>query len=76
MLGWVVAFTWTLLMQCGHVGGVELTFELPDNAKECFHEIITKDTESTLEFQVICSNRISPIDQSTLVHISNTAVFS
>jgi len=40
-------------MQCGHVGGVELTFELPDNAKECFHEIITKDTESTLEFQVV-----------------------
>jgi len=53
VLGWVVAFTWTLLMQCGHVGGVELTFELPDNAKECFHEIITKDTESTLEFQVV-----------------------
>merc|ERR1711874_525402 len=33
--------------------GVELTFELPDNAKECFHEIIEKDTESTLEFQVV-----------------------
>ncbi len=33
-------------------GAVELTFELPDSAKECFHEIIDKDTESTLEFQV------------------------
>jgi len=32
---------------------VELTFELPDNAKECFHEIIEKDTDSTLEFQVV-----------------------
>jgi hypothetical protein len=32
---------------------VELTFELPDSAKECFHEIIEKDTESTLEFQVV-----------------------
>lgn len=31
---------------------VELTFELPDNAKECFHEVIEKGTESTLEFQV------------------------
>ena len=31
---------------------VELTFELPDNAKECFHEIIEEGTESTLEFQV------------------------
>ena len=31
---------------------MELTFELPDSAKECFHEIIEKDVESTLEFQV------------------------
>ena len=31
---------------------VELTFELPDSAKECFYEVIEKDTESTLEFQV------------------------
>lgn len=34
-------------------GSVELTFELPDSAKECFHEIIEKDVESTLEFQVV-----------------------
>ncbi len=33
--------------------GVELTFELPDNAKECFHETIEKDVEATLEFQVV-----------------------
>merc|ERR1719430_141807 len=45
--------TLALLLHCGGVGGVELTFELPDNAKECFHEIIEKDTESTLEFQVV-----------------------
>ena len=31
---------------------VELTFELPDNAKECFHEVIDKDTSVTVEFQV------------------------
>ena len=36
-------------------GGVfcgELTFELPDNEKMCFHELIDKGVESTLEFQV------------------------
>ncbi len=30
---------------------VELTFELPDSAKECFHEVIEKDVEATVEFQ-------------------------
>lgn len=33
--------------------GVELTFELPDNAKQCFHEDITEGTQTTLEFQVV-----------------------
>jgi len=32
---------------------VELTFELSDNAKECFHEEITNETKCTLEFQVV-----------------------
>ncbi|ROT73827.1 transmembrane emp24 domain-containing protein 7 [Penaeus vannamei] len=32
---------------------VELTFELPDNAKECFYEEIEKGTECTLEYQVV-----------------------
>lgn len=31
---------------------VELTFELADNAKECFFEEINKDTSFTIEFQV------------------------
>lgn len=31
---------------------VELTFELSDNAKECFHEEIYNETKCTLEFQV------------------------
>lgn len=43
----------TVLLHMGGVNSVELTFELPDSAKECFHEIIEKDTESTLEFQVV-----------------------
>ena len=30
----------------------ELTFELEDNAKQCFHDVIKKDTKGTLEFQV------------------------
>jgi len=32
---------------------VELTFELSDSAKECFHEEIVNETKCTLEFQVI-----------------------
>lgn len=42
-----------LLAVLGQTIAVELTFELPDNAKECFHEVIQKDTTSTLEFQVV-----------------------
>ena len=30
----------------------ELTFELPDNERQCFHEIIDKNVKCTLEFQV------------------------
>ena len=36
----------------GLASAVELTFELPDNAKECFFEVIEKGTEATVEFQV------------------------
>ncbi|CAF1280906.1 unnamed protein product [Adineta steineri] len=31
----------------------ELTFELPDNAKECFHEKLKIGSKYTLEFQVV-----------------------
>lgn len=31
----------------------ELTFELPDNAKQCFHEDIVAGAKATLEFQVV-----------------------
>ena len=31
----------------------ELTFELEDNARQCFHEMILNETKCTLEFQVI-----------------------
>lgn len=42
---------WAHLL-CGWVLGSELTFELPDNAKQCFHEDIIIGTKCTLEFQV------------------------
>ncbi|EFX74208.1 transmembrane emp24 domain-containing protein 3-like [Daphnia pulex] len=32
---------------------VELTFELPDNARECFYEEIESGTDFTVEFQVV-----------------------
>lgn len=33
--------------------GVELTFELPDNSKQCFHEDIEANKQTTVEFQVV-----------------------
>nr|CAD7453570.1 unnamed protein product [Timema tahoe] len=48
---------WTLLsaiLACFYwADGVELTFELPDNAKECFYQEILKNVTATLEFQVV-----------------------
>ena len=35
----------------------ELTFELPDNAKECFHEDLKVGSKFVLEFQV-CHSQI------------------
>ncbi|XP_060027263.1 uncharacterized protein LOC103112541 [Erinaceus europaeus] len=42
-----------LLPLPGPGGASEITFELPDNAKQCFYEDITQGTKCTLEFQVI-----------------------
>lgn len=33
--------------------GGELTFELPDNEKQCFYEDIPSGVKTTLEFQVV-----------------------
>lgn len=41
-----------LLLLPGPSGASEITFELPDNAKQCFYEDITQGTKCTLEFQV------------------------
>lgn len=36
---------------------IELTFELDDNAKECFYEDVDQDEEITLEYQVISGGK-------------------
>ena len=41
---------------CNIVHGAEFTFELPDNEKQCFHEIIEKDVKATIEYQVMFEN--------------------
>lgn len=38
---------------CGIVLAGEMTFELPDNIKQCFHEHIEKGVKCNLEYQVI-----------------------
>jgi len=42
-----------LLISIQYTAAVELTFELPDNAKECFFEEIEVGTDFTVEFQVV-----------------------
>ncbi|KAF6727143.1 Transmembrane emp24 domain-containing protein 3 [Oryzias melastigma] len=44
--------TYLLLRVCA-VLATELTFELPDNAKECFYEELEKDVKFDIDFQVI-----------------------
>ena len=51
--GLIVAFFTLAVVQC-----TELTFELEDNARQCFYEDLKKDVKGTLEFQV-----------STLIHV-------
>lgn len=41
-----------LLVLASFVSAVELTFELPDSAEQCFYEEITRGVKSTIEYQV------------------------
>lgn len=41
-----------LLLHAFLVFGSELTFELPDNEKQCFYEELEKDTKFVIDFQV------------------------
>ncbi|XP_075345328.1 transmembrane emp24 domain-containing protein 7 isoform X2 [Mycteria americana] len=44
---------WLMLLLVACVARAsEITFELPDNAKQCFYEEIVQGTKCTLEFQV------------------------
>lgn len=36
---------------------IELTFELPDNANQCFYEDLKKDVDTVFEFQVSIFDR-------------------
>lgn len=42
----------TLLAFTPYIRSVELTFELPDAAEQCFYEDIKQGTKSTIEYQV------------------------
>jgi len=51
---WTLGYLAFILLQCIiNVSSVELTFELPENSKECFYQFIDKNVSSTLEFQVV-----------------------
>ncbi|XP_023267753.1 transmembrane emp24 domain-containing protein 3-like [Seriola lalandi dorsalis] len=43
----------SLLLYVSVVFGTELTFELPDNEKQCFYEDLEKDVKFDIDFQVI-----------------------
>lgn len=47
VVGLFVALLTLIAVEC-----TELTFELEDNARQCFYEDIKKDSKGTLEFQV------------------------
>ncbi|XP_043933847.1 transmembrane emp24 domain-containing protein 3 [Protopterus annectens] len=49
----VTVFFYMIALPFVFVGATELTFELPDNARECFFEEVDKDVKFTLDYQVI-----------------------
>lgn len=48
----LVCYLSALILMYRSVSGVELTFDLPDSARDCFHEDIKKNTSVILEYQV------------------------
>ena len=48
---------------CGIVLAGEMTFELPDSVKQCFHENIEKGVKCTLEYQVSNTGLLGSITQ-------------
>ncbi|XP_063202196.1 transmembrane emp24 domain-containing protein 3 [Chroicocephalus ridibundus] len=47
------ALALALLLGALRAGGTELTFELPDSDKQCFHQELERGTKFTLDYQVI-----------------------
>lgn len=45
-------YFFSLILLSQIVFGVELTFDLPDSSRECFHQEIQKNTSVVLEYQV------------------------
>lgn len=72
----LVNFALVLLQLIDTINSVELTFELPDNSKECFYQDIAKNKSAVLEFQVgyqwkeICLT-ISCHDNTKLLNIAD-----
>ena len=52
-----VEFSTLLSVIVAYAFAGELTFELPDNERMCFHEVVEKDIKCTIEFQVIIFHR-------------------
>ncbi|KAF4516895.1 hypothetical protein B566_EDAN011240 [Ephemera danica] len=53
-MSWYWLNVWIGVVFLAVIGaGVELTFELPDNAEECFYQDIERNVSATLEFQVV-----------------------
>jgi hypothetical protein len=59
----------TSIVSVDQISAGELTFELPDNEKMCFHEHVEKGVECVLEFQVrylMCHIQFKPCDSSLM----------
>ena len=54
--------------------GTELTFELPDNEKMCFYEMIDTNVRCTLEFQVIMHKTITFINSIFFIIKTNRLI--
>lgn len=48
----ILSYFSIILALIDYINSVELTFELPDNSKECFYEEIGKNRTAILEYQV------------------------
>lgn len=57
--GPLVAVVVLVLGLVGVCSAGEMTFELPDNEKQCFSELIEKDVNCVLEYQVAIFEKIT-----------------